>query len=179
MVGLRNSQASKGYGTVFMQCRRDLLALLGEGKHFLEKTIRELNSVVKTDYGLVTVMRGNQYPGVYFGDVPASIHLTEEQERNAELWHKEGARFGTLVREVYWGNVLSGSHWRNDRAKEAFLVAELQRECAGNVFRVDEETIFFCAPFDILEWESRTRQMQRFRSRVRRILQNTSIEVLT
>lgn len=178
LISLNNTQKDKNYGTVFMQCQTSVFEDTSEVVDFSRRFIGDVNLIVKIEYGLVCLMRGNKYPGLYFGDLAASTHLTDEEEKNAKVWEKQGSQFQTLVRDVYWGNVLSKAHWGNNSIRKRSLLQRLKRVCEENVFSIDEKSLFFCAPFDILDSIRSQRKLTEFKDQVHKLYENSGIKVL-
>ncbi|MHC4758999.1 MAG: hypothetical protein ACYTE8_10110 [Planctomycetota bacterium] len=121
-------------------------------------------------------MKGKMYPFAYFEDMPTSAYLTDREREDARIWEKQGSKFKTLVRDVYWGNVISRSHWGKDKEKEQYLLKELGKECKDNVFWIDKETLFFCAPFDICPKDDV--KILNFKKRIYKIFKKCEIEVI-
>jgi len=177
-TSLSNSQSDRLYGTVFMHCQENIFVKVHKDIDFFLHFIEDLNSLVKIEYGLIHLMEGKKYPGLYFGDLPASGYLSKEENHNAKTWEKEGHRFRTIVRDIYWGNVLSKSHWGNDKHKQDYLVARLKNECGDNVFWIDKDTIFFCAPFDISQCVTNQSKFRKFQRNIGSIFADIGTKLL-
>lgn len=177
-VGLRNSQGFKGYGVVFSQFEAALLIGGGKCSDFLRRFIIDLNGLLEVGYGLVTLMKGKKYPGVYFNDLTASVYLSPEEKENAKIWESEGSRFKTIVRGAYWGNILSRRHWGHNKARERRLIEALKRHCEENVFWIDDEIVFFCAPFDIADQRVTEKTSNEFTRKLHDIFVENGLEVL-
>lgn len=126
-------------------------------------------------FGLVHVMENDKFPVLYFLDAPYSRELTKGERDEAKIWGTEGRAFGTIVRNIYWGNVITRAHWGNDPKKEKYLLTELQHECQGNVEWIDKDTVYFHAPFGILNYTED--QMEEYRQRLYKVMENCGIEV--
>jgi hypothetical protein len=177
--GFVNLKEEKGYGIVTMRCKVNILKKSHTGLHLSHQFIKDMNSLVDVKYGLVHMMQGRKYPGLYFLDSTSSIYLTIQEEKNVERWRKEGSRFESIVRGIYWGNIWSRSHWHNSKAKEKHLMKELEHECQGNVLWINKYTVFFCAPFDISDCKEYQSKLNEFRCRIHKICMNYDIEVLS
>jgi hypothetical protein len=183
ILSLRDIGMGRGdeiiYGTALMRCRLNSLK-----KHTTELCISkqfllDIKSIVNTGYGIVTAMQEGKYPHDYFRNSASSLYLTPDESKEIEMWRRKGHRFQTMVRNIYWGNVLSRSHWRNNKAKEKYLLTGLQHECGDNVIWIDNNTLFFCAPYDILDYEQDESKKEQFQNNIRSILKDCDIDVLT
>jgi hypothetical protein len=164
------------YGTVLM--RRLLYSIkernvqLSISKQFID----DIKSIIHFGYGVVTVMEEKKYPHDYFRNSPSSPALTTDEEREVKIWIREGHRFETIIRDIYWGNVLTKKHWGSDIAKEKYLLKSLEHECQNNIFWIDDETLFFCAPFDICPQDDT--KMLDFKERLYKVFDKLEIEVI-
>jgi hypothetical protein len=164
------------YGTALIRCRTDYLISLTEGATISKQFVFDLKSIVKPAYGVVTIMQQGKDPCSYFRDYAGTTQLTTEEDKEMKAFYREGHRFETIIRDIYWGNVLTKKHWGNDKTKEKHLLKVLEHECQSNIFWIDGETLFFCAPFDICPQEDP--KMLDFKKRLYKVFDKLEIEVI-
>jgi len=177
IAGMEDSIVYYDYGTLLMDCKLDYLKdrnteLSIVSKHFLH----DIKPVVNLGYGFVTVMQERKYPRFYFINSASSPDLAPKEEQESRIWEREGRRFQTIMRDIYWGNVLTRSHWGNDKAKEEYLLKAIEHECKGNVSWIDENTLFFCAPFDVCTQDDP--KMLNFKEHMYKVFDKCEIEII-
>ncbi len=163
------------YGTVLIDCALSFLEEHSSQIAFSQHFMNDINSMVDSGYGALIAMPWKKIPTSYFRN-STSYYLEPEEKQEVEIFRREGHRFQTIVRDVYWGNVLSRRHWGNDKAKEEYLLEAIEQECRGNVFWVDENTLFFCAPFGICPQDDA--KMLSFKDRLYKVFDKCEIEVI-
>jgi len=176
--GMADRKNETGYGIVLFHCNLDLLEASHSRFHFGQELLGDISSLADIRYGLVDVMESRKYPGLYFLDSASSIYLTPEEEQDVARWRKEGSRFETVVRNAYWGNILSSGHWGNDPERGRNLVNEIESECGADISWINERTVFFCAPVDILDHKRKRGEIEAFKRRLLQVYKNHDIEVL-
>lgn len=165
------------YGSVIIDC--DLNYLKNNNSEcifFSKQFLEDIKVITDLGYGVISAMEVNKYPRDYFRNSPSSPELTYEEEQEVQIWRREGHRFETLVRDIYWGNVLTRKHWGYDEAREQILLDVLKRECGDRVFWIDENTLFFCAPFEICPQNDP--KMMAFKERLYKVFDELGIEVV-
>jgi hypothetical protein len=163
------------YGIVLIDCKLDSLKAHTAEVSISREFLNDMKSIVNPRYGAVTVMQWKKIPESYFRN-STSAYLTPEEHQEVKIWEREGCRFETIVRDVYWGNVLTRNHWGNSKAKEQYLLKTIEHECRGNTFWIDENTLFFCAPFDICPQDDP--RMLDFKERMYKVFDKCEIEVI-
>jgi len=177
-VGIAERKFKTDFGVFIFESKLDIVTKQNSLFDFCQTILQDVSSMANVRYGLVTVMQGRKYPGMYFLDSACSTYLSEDEDKEVEIWRKESCRFETIVRKIYWGNVISRSHWGNDKAKEKYLLTKLQHECKGNVFWIDDDTIFFCAPFDISQCVTNQSKFRKFQHNIANIFADIGTELL-
>jgi hypothetical protein len=84
--------------------------LKGQAVELLLELLDRAVEVFRPGYGLIHAGEWHAYMGgIYFaGVIPASAPL--ELQANHSLWMEKGALYRRKVRDLYWGNYLSGDH---------------------------------------------------------------------
>ena len=177
--GMVDQRRETDYGIIMFHCKLDLLKVSQIGLAFVQELIGDTSSLANIRYGLVDVMQSRKYPGFYFLNSASSIYLTPEEEEDIERWRKQGHRFQTIVRDAYWGNILSKGHWGGDDQRKRRLVRGLQDDCGANILWIDDETLFFCSPVDILDCERKPAEIEAFKRRVLKTFKANGIVVLS
>ena len=177
-ISMRNRRKNEAFGRVFVQCQQKILCQKIGVVKLLYQLFSDLNHLIRVQYGFVNLMQGNKYPYAYAEGMAVSAYLSDEEELSAKVWEEEGWKFHTAVRRVYWGNVVSKSHWRYDGSREKYLLRNLEEICKGNVFWLNEETLFFCAPFDISDCTEKTTKFDEFKNHILKLYEDVGIEVL-
>lgn len=174
--GIEDITVHYNYGTVLMRYASKLLKGCTAEVDISRDFLRDIESIAEPVYGAVTVMPQEKDPCSYFREHVGTPHLTPEEDHEMKAYHREGHRFQTIMRDIYWGNVITRSHWGNDKAKEQYLLKALENECRGNVHWIDENTLFFCAPFAICPQDDP--KILDFKKRLYKVLDECEIEVI-
>ena len=163
------------YGTAIIKFKLDLYKTVF-ANFSLNELIDDMETIVRYQYGFVDLIQGRKYPALYYSGSASSQYLTPKEKKDVETWRKYGWKYPTLIRDIYWANVISKSHWGHDKQKENYLSTELKHECEDNVQWIDKDTLYFHAPFDILDYEED--KMEEFRQRIYKLMADCDIEVL-
>lgn len=141
-------------------------------------------------YGFFHVYYGGKYPGIYFRQGTSSQHLSRAEIQNCKEWGTIGQKRQNLIRGVYWGNLLTQTHWGGSPERRQRLATRLATECGASVCDVSD-MLFFSAPFSLIRRpaerthkfdpprdESWERQMVEFRKSCRRVLAEEGVLML-
>lgn len=169
----------KKYNIMNIEIKIDVLINRIKSKEFSRLIVDKSFEIFNTSYGLVHLMEYAKFPGLYFSDMPASTELSDEEKENAKAWGRKGKYYKQLLRDIYWGNIISRSHWNNDKSKEKYIIKSLEYECKGLLYWVNDDVLFFNAPFDITDYENYELNMKSFKQRVKKIFTDCDIEVLS
>jgi hypothetical protein len=168
-------QKDMKYGILIMECKLDYLREHTNILKIPNQFLNDIKSIMDPINGTVTVMQRGKMPSFYFRNSMSS-DLTTEEKQEVKIWEREGHRFETIVRDIYWGNVITRKHWGNDKTKEGYLLKAIKQECKENVFWIDENTLFFCAPFEICVQDDP--KMLDFKDRMYKVFDKLGIEII-
>jgi len=177
-VGISKKGFETDYGIFVFQSKLENVLKNNSVPDLSMRILKDISLSINVKYGIVTVMEGRKYPGMYFYNSACSRYLDDDEEQEVTTWRMEGYRFDSIVRKIYWGNIISPGHWNNDKSKEKYLLTELKHECEGKVFWINDDILFFCAPFDISECETNKPKFQQFQKTIAHILTDIGVELL-
>jgi hypothetical protein len=114
--------------------------------------VTELSNIADVRYGLVHPMPHDKSPFDYFEDNPSSNKLTPAEKANLEQWRwgRYGALYQGLMRDVYWGNLITLQHCPGYSSVQA-LAAKTWAAIPGvKVTLLSDEKLFFTLPLEPL-----------------------------
>jgi hypothetical protein len=176
IVSVVNQYDDRGYNTLVIQSDLLRVELVENIANTIKGIIGDLLSLINSQYGFIDIIPSSKCPAFFYYNGPPSADYAEEEKNAINVWREEGKRFQTIMRDIYWGNILTRSHWGNNKAKEEYLLKAIEHECKENVFWIDENTLFFCAPFEICPQDDP--KMMEFKERLYRVFDKLEIEVI-
>lgn len=109
LIGAADRTDSMGYTQLHFQ--RLMTAGMEESAADVVRMISRISTSLKIVYGIVDVMTGWQYPTAYFANAPLSTHLSAAQDASAVMWRQRERECATVIRGMYWINVLTAGHY--------------------------------------------------------------------
>lgn len=171
------SRCAQGYGTLYAQFSMEDLPARLLSADFVARFVSDFLNIVRPHYGLVHRFDRQLVPAGYLRQALVD-RVPEEQMREFLLWDAHVHRCQTLVRNVYWGNVIHRSHVNNDYDRWRHMTSELGYLCEGNVRTLGDDGFFFAAPFSLSGERDFCPRMQRFRVGAMSVLARHGVQVL-
>ncbi len=163
---------------IYFQFRYDYLDKICQDLILHNHLLENINKLALPIYGFVQPIVGKKYPIFFCYGMPNSIHLNESEEADAEIWGNQWNKYTTHIRNVYWGNIITKSHWGDDFSKGRSLFSELEAACSGQITWNGDNMIFFRCPIDIFDLDCKREKFENWRKTIRRILTQYGIEIL-
>jgi hypothetical protein len=171
---IRPCRENKTYGVLIIQIHTKLFTQEISENYF--DILSDIRANIGTQYAFVHIMQNEKYPVLYFLDAPYSSKLNDNERNMAGIWERNGYRFPSILRDIFWGNIICRTHWKGDKKKEIYLLTELKHECKGNIHWIDPDTLYFQAPFDICFHDDP--KMLDFRERLYKVFDNCGVEII-
>lgn len=170
---IKPCHGKKTYGALIVQIHTCLFSQEISERYF--DILSDIRANIGTQYAFVHMMQNDKYPVLYFLDAPYSNKLSDNERKKVENWKQNGYKFPNILRGIYWGNMICRSHWGGDDKKEIYLLTELKHECKENLHWIDQDTLYFQAPFNIcLEDDPK---MLDFREKIYKVFDNCEIKI--
>lgn len=108
---------------------------------FISNLLLHLKELLVMKYGIVTIMNSNKIPSLYFGNF-ATENISKNERSNLRKWRKLSKSYDKYIRDIYFGNILSISHFNYDKEKMADFYSFLQ-EYKVSASQIDGDLLFF------------------------------------
>lgn len=176
---LNNSIKEKGYGYVGLQLTSAAFQDSEEIYEFSKEIFKKLASIVNIKQGFIRKFDKKKAPLMYYHDSTSMASLSKAEEEEIENWVANGKQFESLVRGVYWGNLLTDGHFDKSEIRKSHICKQLEQECGSKVYQLNDELVLLCAPEDLARKDVTEKKLRKYIKAVETVLLANEVKLLS